>query len=279
MNIRAKILLFLVFSYSIPLFSQRNEFQGKLKEIKSLIEADNIDFLKLKMTVDQLVFPNQDHNVHAQIEQMVSKISTLIRDGSSSSRIAAIRKYLYERGAWNDHQEYVYDLDDPMGTKLSGGILANYLSSRKGNCVSMPILFFIIAKKLDLDVSLSAAPEHVLMKFTDSETGRTFNVETTSGGHFARTAWLQSLRSITDAALKNGIYLSKLTDKESAAIMLMTLSQYYKGTKEYENVIRISDLALSFYPKFVHAMLSKGSAYPAYFMMGVKKEGSFSFNL
>lgn len=91
MNIWSKVLLFLVFSYSIPLFSQGNDFQWNLKEIKSLIEVENIDFLKLKMTVDQLVFPNQDHNVHAQIEQMVSKISSLIKDGSSSSRIAAIR--------------------------------------------------------------------------------------------------------------------------------------------------------------------------------------------
>ena len=53
----------------------------------------------------------------------------------------ALKRYIYEPGEWNNFQPYQYDMDDPLGTKLSNKLLSHYLAAKKGNCVTMPFLF------------------------------------------------------------------------------------------------------------------------------------------
>ena len=59
-------------------------------------------------------------------------------NANAQARMEALRLYLYEPGPWNDQRPYQYDFADPTGTKVENKLLANYLRTRKGNCVSMP---------------------------------------------------------------------------------------------------------------------------------------------
>ncbi len=235
---------------------------AKVREWLSL-PKEKIDFAQIKVGIDKMVDPAVDTEATLKtLDRMVAAVYSLFRPNASSmEKYLALKKYLYEKGPWNNNQAFQYDFDDPMGYKISNKILANYIKSQKGNCVSMPILFLVLGQKIGLDLSLSTAPSHVLVKFTETETGRTFNVEATSGGGFTRDEWYKKQMPMTDEAIANGIYLQKLSKRESAAEIVMLIAESYYEKSDYEKAIEIMDVILKAYPKSVYAVLKTGGAY------------------
>src|SRR3546814_13674837 len=68
-------------------------------------------------------------------------------------------------------------------------LLPTYLASRRGNCVSMPVLHIILAEKLGLNVHLSTAPLHMFVRYTNPQNQRDLSIEPTSGGYPTRDVW------------------------------------------------------------------------------------------
>jgi regulator of sirC expression with transglutaminase-like and TPR domain len=110
------------------------------------------------------------------------------KDADSASRLVALKRYLYESGPWNDNKPFQYDLDDPLGTKPGSRLLQRYLTARRGNCITMPILFLTLGQRIGLNLTLAEAPLHVFVKYTDAS-GKVWNLEPTSGGGFTRDQW------------------------------------------------------------------------------------------
>ncbi len=236
----------------------------ELKILKGIFEQDEnqLDLAKIKLSIDKLIDPDIDIELEShRIDQMVADIRSMLqKDAKAMDKMLAIKKYIYTPGTWNNHKAYQYDFSDPLGTKIANKLLPNYMKNKKGNCITMPILFIILGDKLGIDVKASIAPLHVLVKFTDSD-GKTYNLETTSGANFARDVWYRKQMPMTDQAIKNGIYLHPLTKKETAAVMITVLAEHYFKEKEYEKSVAISDLSLKFYPNYVNAMLRNGSSF------------------
>lgn len=235
---------------------------ARIKVILKQPESE-MDFGKIKLTIDKMIDPtiNVDDGLK-QIDGIVIQIRGMLRSNpSSSEKLIALKKYLYEKGPWNGYEVFRYDFDDPRGTKISNKLLTNYLASKKGNCVSMPLLFIVLGQRLGLDVTASTAPEHVFVKYTDSDTGVTYSLEATSGASPARDVWLRQQNPMTDEAVANGIYLQKLTKRETVAVMATTLSENFSVRQEPEKMIAIADALLPYYPKSVSLILAKGSAY------------------
>ncbi len=103
-------------------------------------------------------------------------------------------------------QAFAYDQQDPLGLVLKNRLVSTYVQTRKGNCVSMPILFLIVADRMGLNVHLSTAPLHLFVRYTDAQ-GVDRNLEATSGGHEARTDWYRQNLPMTDKAIASGIYM------------------------------------------------------------------------
>ncbi|MBD0413040.1 transglutaminase family protein [Oryzicola mucosus] len=189
-------------------------------------------------------------------------LSTLPKDaaGSSMEKMKALRAFLYEAGWWNNNQPFQYDLDDPYGQKPGAQLLANYLATKKGNCVSMPILFLILAERLGIDVTLSTAPLHVFVKFTDDE-ARIWNLETTSGAGFTRDEWYRTKLPMSETAISNGVYMKKLSRKEALSIIASSVLDHLLATGRYEEAIKVSDILLEAYPANAYTLVKKGTAY------------------
>ncbi len=222
-----------------------------------------IDLGRTKLTIDKMIDPTIDVEASLKkIDAMVAQIRAMPEFGASSTaKLLALRRYLYEPSEWNNHQPYQYDLDDPLGTRISNKLLPTYLASKKGNCVSMPFLFIILGQRLGIDVTASSAPLHVLAKVKDEATGAWYNVEPTSGANPTRDIWYRSQMPMMDQAIANGVFLQPLTKKETVALMAETLAEHYFDQQEFEKAITIADLALQYYPKYVEAMIRKGSSY------------------
>ncbi|MCP4490946.1 MAG: hypothetical protein GY820_27070 [Gammaproteobacteria bacterium] len=266
MKKRITIMLLLILN-TLFLFEAHAENNGdftELRLLRQILERDEsqLDLARVKLTIDKLIDPSI--NVEAELSklnQIVANIKSMLpSEASAMDTMFAVKKYLYTSGSWNEYQAYEYDFNDPLGTNISNKLLSNYMRNKKGNCITMPFLFIIIGDKIGIDVTASIAPLHVLVKFTDSE-GKTHNLETTSGANFARDAWYHEQMPMTDQAIENGIYLQPLSRKETVAVMITVLAEYYMQEKEYKKAWAISDLSLKYYPKYVNAMLRNGSAF------------------
>ena len=236
-----------------------------VQTVTALLSApdEEIDFARAKLTIDALVDPGIDVDARlAQIDEMVRRIQAMIPPNATGvQKLEAVRAFIYDSGTWNGHRPFQYDMDDPLGTKLPNKLLANYLESRRGNCVTMPFLFIILADRLGLNVSASTAPLHVFVKYHDEATGTTFNLETTSGALPARDAHYRKNLPMTDKAVANGVYMQALTRKEAVAVMATLLMEHAIEQGRFETAIAVGDVVLEHYPRYVYAMLKKGSAF------------------
>lgn len=246
-----------------PLYYSPNFLEAK--RLNTILEQpeDTIDFAKVKLTIDKMVDPTIDIKANLKkIDAIVKQIKTLLpANATSTDKMLAVKKYIYEAGIWNNFQPYHYDFDDPTGTIVSHKLLPNYLATKKGNCTSMPLLFIVLGQRLGIDVTASTAPKHMLVKYIDSDTGQFYNLETTSGANPARDVWYQQTMHVTDQALANRIYLQKLSKQESLAVMATVLAENYFEKQEYEKAMMISDVVLKHYKNAVDAMLMKGSLF------------------
>lgn len=234
-----------------------------IDKILSLPERE-IDLAMVKLTIDRMIDPSIDIAANLkQLDRMVAEIGArLPAPASSRDKLDALRARIYQPGPWNDHRPFEYDLDDPFGSSIHNKLLPTYLATRKGNCVSMPMLFIILGQRLGINVTASRAPGHIFVKYRD-ETGEWFNIEATSGGGFSRDAWIRKQIPMTSQALSSGIYLQPMTKGETAVAVLSTLMEFYQGQGWYDGIIPLATLALAHHPRSVSSMVFLAAAYAA----------------
>lgn len=222
---------------------------------------NRLDLARAKVAIDRMIDPAIDEAATLkQLDELATSIRNRFPAGASSrAKLDVLLSSLYRPGPWNDHRPFSYDLSDPLGTAIRNKLLSTYLTTRKGNCVSMPILVMLLGQKLGLDVTLATAPLHVLVKFQGDD-GQWINVETTSGG-FKQDASYQREMGITPLAMTNQIYLRPLSKRESLGVIASTLMEHYGDINRQNHRIQVANLALEANPKDTEAMLQKGNAY------------------
>ena len=236
---------------------------AQLAEVRTLLQQaeGQIDFAKAKLTIDRLIDPTINVvETSQQIDVLADRIRTRFPPAASSqTKLELLVTSLSQPGTWNSGRPFRYDLNDPFGKAIQNKLLSTYLTTRQGNCVSMPILLVVLGQKLGLEMTLTTAPEHVLAKFRNDQ-GQWINIEATSFGT-KRDASYQQEMGITQKAMTNGIYLRPLSQRESVVVMLSTLMEFYGQQGNQQRRIEVADLALKVDPKSVVSMLQKGNAY------------------
>ena len=226
------------------------------------IPDDKIDFARAKLTFDKLYDPKTDIDGGVRkVDAMAQTIRTMAGPSAPSRlRLIMLRKYIYERGAWNDNNPYQYDLTDPLGHKPVNRLLSSYLATHRGNCVSMPILFVALAQRLGLNATLSTAPNHVFVKYMDDVTGKTINLETTSGAYPTRDIWIRKNMPMTDRAIANGIYMKTLSKKEALVVLAGIVMEREFADERYQEAWDIAELLRSYHPNDLAVLLTPANA-------------------
>lgn len=225
--------------------------------------ADTVDLARAKLAVDKLIDPSIDVAANLkEVDHLADEARKLAGPSAKSAqKLAAVRKVIYEPGPWNGNRPFSYDMTDPAGTKLVNKLLPTYLRTRKGNCISMPILFVILADRLGLNATLSTAPRHVFVKYTD-EAGKVWNIETTSGATPARDEYVrEKMGPFTDEAIANGVYMKTLSRKEALAVIGSVLLQHLAEQNRRAEMIGVAEVLLRAYPNDAPTMVVEGSAY------------------
>lgn len=258
-------------AWVMPSLAQRaNPQVAALRALLSLPESE-IDFGKVKLAIDQMVEPAADVAWAAkQLAQMTAMAGAMIRQQSTTRRLTmadkvdVLRAYLYLPGVWNSHKVYRYDLEnDPTGREiLANNLLPTYLRTRLGNCVSMPILFLVLAQRLGIDATLATAPQHLFVKYRD-EGGTHHNLECTHECGPKRDASYISEFEISEKAVTNRLYLQPLGKRDVVLVMTGVLGTAYYQAKDVASLHALADLLQEYRPNSLEAVQAKTAAYGA----------------
>lgn len=227
-----------------------------------LIETpeSSVDLAKAKVMVDHMIDPSTDEaKTLRQIDDLATKIRARIpANATRRTKLEILVNSFTQPGPWNAYRPFSYDLNDPFGKNIKNKLLSTYLTTRKGNCVSMPILFVIVSQKVGLGATLSTAPLHVFARVKTDE-GTWFNVEATGFGTKSDAGYRTEFH-ITPRAVESGIYLRTLTRRQSLGVVIDTLMEHDRKMGRQDRRIALADMLLKLDPKNVSAMLHKGSA-------------------
>jgi regulator of sirC expression with transglutaminase-like and TPR domain len=224
---------------------------------------DSTDLAKAEVTIEKMIDPKVNQTATLkELDDLAQAIKARFPKGDATNKelkAALLLNSLQYPGPWNDNRPFHYDLDDPMGNNPSHKLLSYYLATRKGNCVSMPVLFVVLSQKLGIEATLSNAPTHEFARLRKDD-GTWLNVEATSFGTKSDLHYQQEL-GITNRAIETGIYLHTLTKKQDILVMVGTLEQYYRHNRHADEQLGLTTLVLMTDPKDVDAWLWRGDAY------------------
>jgi regulator of sirC expression with transglutaminase-like and TPR domain len=220
-----------------------------------------LNYLDAATAFDRLIDKDSDiTTTRATVARLVDAARQMAGPKPSDAyKLAAVRKAIYAPGAWNHNRGFSYDLADPLGGQPGSKLLSTYVRTRKGNCVSMPILFLIVADRMGLKVGLGAAPLHLFVRYTDPA-GTDHNLEATSGGHRARDEWYRQNLPMSDRAIESGIYMRTLSKRETVAAMATSVMDFLLAERRYQEAVNVADAILGASPRDAYSMVKRGSA-------------------
>lgn len=173
------------------------------------------------------------------------------------------------------HTSYTYDFEDPLGqSNWSKMFVSKLLEKGKGNCHSLPYLYKILADQFNIPCNLAFVPNHIYIKSFSEKSGW-YNTELTSVT-FPIDAWIIASGYVTIDAIRNGLYMDTLSNKQAVPNCLVDLAQGYQhkyGKENPEFVIKCCNTTLQYHPTNVNALLTKAEAQKYYIhsLMKAKK--------
>lgn len=172
---------------------------------QTIWELPSIPDSKIDIGLWALVVAKEyDHSLDIQhylyvLDSCIAQIRLMLWGRTSDGDMfAATRMFICTPGGWNNYHPFSYDLDDPFGDKVRHQLLSTYLDTHKGNCISMPTLFYALMQRLDPTIPVCAvsAPLHLFCRVRDRQTGDIWNFEATNGTT-ARNIWMIQSLSIS----------------------------------------------------------------------------------
>lgn len=152
-----------------------------------------------------------------------------------------------------------YDFDDFQGEQdFSKLFVTKLLSSHKGQCHSLPLLYLILCEKVGAEASLAFSPQHSYIKFKDKK-NNWHNLELTQG-MMVTDAFIIGSGFINAAAIKHGVYMQPQTKEQVIAQCLSDLASGYIHKYGYDKfVIQCIDSVLAHAPTNTSALAMKSN--------------------
>ncbi len=170
---------------------------------------------------------------------------------------------------------FEYNHEDYSGEKdWANMFVTTLMATRKANCHSLPLLYKLIAEEMGEKAWLALAPNHLYIKLHNEANGW-YNAELTSG-QFPTDAWIKSSGYIHLDAIKNGIYMDTLSQKETIALCMIDLALGYqrKYPDSYDPgfVLKCCNKALEYFPHYINGLLLKAETMHRIYKSGQEKD-------
>lgn len=274
-------VLFLAVSLSAKAQNQEALFEKSLLTLNDmLVNESHYSFKKAVFSVENAYLKGKLDTlmVNSQIKTLTNLCHSLIKgrflaytesDKEDVNKWAAVYEVMCDSiPLVIEDKEYKYipfryDFDDVFGNKeMSNMFVSKLLTTRKGNCHSLPYLYKILCEELGTTANLALAPNHIYIKHQNKKNGW-YNTELTSG-IFPNDAWLMASGFIHVDAIKNGVYMKALNNKESIALVLMDLANAYQKIfpdNDGSFLLACAEIAINAYPNFTTALILRAEMH------------------
>lgn len=273
------ILTFLLILLQLNISAQTGKqcYEQSFDDIVSLLNSDNIDFRTAVFISENAYYEGElkkedfDNTItyHAFISRGIAQsgdITYTEMDKDVAMAQCAVFMFMTDSipmvidGRIVKHPPFSYNHSDFAGQKdWSSMFVSTLMQTKKGNCHSMPYLYKMIMDELGYECHLALSPNHMYIKANNKKVGW-YNLELTCGD-FPTDAWYAASGYIHTDAIRNGIYMRALSDKEAVAMTLIDLAQGYQakfGIGDGSFILQCCDTALEYFPNYINAMLQKG---------------------
>lgn len=227
--------------------------QKTLREIKHIISLpeSEINISHAIFTVEKLTDPSLDvKKYELKLQEIVNTVQKMHKETPVSGDV--VSKYLYTPGAWNNYQIYSYNLEDPFGNDLNNHRLSHYLDTKKGNCVSMPTLYYLLATQVRTYSYISKAPRHLFV--LERNNNISYAIEATRNGKRFPLKYYKLQWEIPKQAEKYGIYFQPMDKKEILAGLLTNSIIHFTREKNYKLAFDVFNVICQADPKNVLAI-------------------------
>ncbi|MEO1022789.1 MAG: hypothetical protein AAFW89_09600 [Bacteroidota bacterium] len=255
---------------------QEAHYEKAFYEISDLIRGNQKSFKKAVFLVENAFYESQLSEEHfnnsikivADVVRSINAVKLIDYDGQDFEKVqthAAIFKAMTDSVALIFGSDtlvtspFAYDFNDVFGQDdWTNMFITKLLGTNKGNCHSLPYLYKILAEELGETAYLSLAPNHIYIKLYNKQNGW-YNTELTSAS-FPIDAWLTASGYIHLDAIRNGVYMDTLSQKESLALTLIDLAKGYErkfGVQDGAFMLKAANKALDVDPNFINSLLLK----------------------
>jgi tetratricopeptide (TPR) repeat protein len=135
--------------------------------------------------------------------------------------------------------------------------LSTLVTDKKGNCVTVSLLYYYLAEATSLDLHVVHAPEHFFLR-TYQDSGMYLNTEPTQQGIHLADSYYVASKSISDKSIRNGSYMkeSDLSFLEDAYINNLAVLLQARG--DYRKAIDIYTASLEQFPLNPEIWVNRG---------------------
>jgi|CXWL01.1.fsa_nt_gi regulator of sirC expression with transglutaminase-like and TPR domain len=230
-------------------------FAALIATISHCASASDIDMLlqvpehKIDVGFSALVFakdlhPDLDVAAYSRQIDALAHRARIVAKGSKDPdyRIRALNTFIFKI------EGFTYDHSKDANSKIENRFLNGLLDTKKGTCVTLPLLWMAIAQRLGYPVYPVAAPDHLFLRYVESDL-KYSNIEATSGGFSPDEELIKDFK-ITGKALKSGAYMRTMTYRQFLGDLLSETAVNLAVRGNTDKAIRYLKKAVQLNPQF-----------------------------
>ena len=232
------LFLVIIFSFFVMIPFKDSYCLEEIENLHSLPEK-NLDIATIALTLAKEFNPSMNMKKHLKkIDEIVNTIKTEVKDSKQPQvRLNTINNILYKKMGFS------YDLSDPKVRKSKNRYLNGLLDSKKGSCITLPLLYLIVGQRLNYPIYPVIAPSHLFLRYINSSSNN-INIEATSKGKtFTNSRYIRDF-SISKQGIQSGAYMREMTYKEYLSeLVLINAIRYFHDKKDYDKAFKYIDIA------------------------------------
>ncbi|MEQ9262045.1 MAG: hypothetical protein RLP14_02675 [Owenweeksia sp.] len=264
-------------------------YQHAYHEIKTMLEGkDSLNLSRAVFLVenayyrDSMDFSTFDSYLNSIVSTLLKKIADEGQGPTSNTaKILMLHRFFTDTieirnprtGKKQAHYPFSYDFEDPTGnTDWSKQFVSKLLAEGSGQCHSLPLLYLMLAQKMETEAYLTFSPNHSYIRFKDGY--HWHNLELTNG-YLTNNTWVMGSGFIKAEAVQHELYMDTISLKRAVAVTLSDLANGYARTHCMDGFVkRVLNTSLQYHPMTPGALALLSNYYTIWFQHAFRVSGN-----
>lgn len=202
------------------------------------IPEDKLDIGRAALMLSTAIDPRTDvPRGLVMLDELAARVRVLLAGRTDPElRIRAINTVIY------GEQKFQYDTTDLMGKNLNNQYFWGLLTRKKGNCVTLPTLWYAVAERLGFPVKAVSAPQHTFLRYEEGDFRS--NIETTSGGGTITDERVIRDLAIPRQAIATGNMMRSLSKREFLLELILVLATQFHRFDDFGIARALNELVM-----------------------------------